>query len=64
MSLRLLRQLQAAHAFDPSPIRHDLGARSPFVDFVDGPHGDVIRRNATVPMRGDGFEPSHNSPQR
>ena len=25
MSLRLLQRLQAAHAFDPSPIRHDLG---------------------------------------
>ena len=25
MSLHLLRQLQAEHAFDPSPIRHDLG---------------------------------------
>jgi len=25
MSLGLLRQLQADHAFDPSPIRHDLG---------------------------------------
>lgn len=37
MSLQLLRQLQAAHAFDPSPIRHDLGVyHVPFGQLVPG----------------------------
>ena len=37
MSLRLLRQLQAAHAFDPSPIRHDLGVyHVPFDQLAPG----------------------------
>lgn len=38
MSLHLLRRLQAAHAFDPSPIRHDLGAyHVPFDQLAPGP---------------------------
>lgn len=37
MSLRLLRKLQAEHAFDPSPIRHDLGAyHVPFGQLAPG----------------------------
>lgn len=37
MSLRILRELQAAHAFDPSPIRLDLGAyHVPFGQLAPG----------------------------
>ena len=37
MSLRLLRRLQAAHAFDPSPIRLDLGVyHVPFDQLAPG----------------------------
>ena len=37
MSLRLLQQLQAEHAFDPSPIRHDLGVyHVPFDQLAPG----------------------------
>lgn len=37
MSYHLLRRLQAAHAFDPSPIRHDLGVyHVPFDELVPG----------------------------
>lgn len=39
MSLDLLLQLQSAHAFDPTPMRDDLGAyHVPFAELVDKTH--------------------------